>query len=532
MKKSFSLLSLFFSSLAIQWAQIQPFDLLLEPLTIPSLPGLQSFAWGQWNGKWLLVGGRTDGLHRRQPPVSFDPAFNNDRFIVVDPVAGQFWQWTISGVPQDVADQLRSTNMQFEQKGEYLYLVGGYGFNTAGGNKKTFDKLIAIHLPTAINAVISGQSAASAIRFIADSRFAVTGGHLKKIGNTFYLLGGHKFDGNYNPNNGPSFTQQYTNAVRRFTLVDDGSTLQVQFLPEWVDAAAFHRRDYNAVAQIMPDGREAITVFSGVFQPAANLPFLDYVDVDSSGYTLYPSFQQRYNHYHCAVMPVYNAMDNAMHTVFFGGMAQFYDSAGTLVQDDNVPFVKTIARLTRSANGTMSEHKMIVEMPGFMGAGAEFIPREGVPTYGNDVLKLNAFTEDTTLVGYIYGGIVSTAPNIFFTNDGTQSWASNNIIKVWLVRPKTLSAEMASSSVTPLSMDIFPNPVQGKMNVTVNIPVAGPATLSLRDVKGNLIYQTQRNMAAGMNHIALNLHETVTGGIYFIHLECRAGEISRKFILR
>lgn len=532
MKKIFSLLLLFLLSLTVQWAQNQPFDLILEPLTIPSLPGLQSFAWGQWNCKWLLVGGRTDGLHRRQPPVSFDPAFNNARFIVVDPAPGQFWQWSISGLPQDVADQLRSTNIQFEQVGEYLYLVGGYGYYTTGGNKKTFDKLIAIHLPSAINSVVSGQSAASAVRFISDSRFAVTGGHLKKMGHIFYLLGGHKLDGNYNPNNGPSFTQQYTNAIRRFTLQDDGTTLQVEFLPEWVDAAAFHRRDYNAVAQILPDGRQGITVFSGVFQQGADLPFLDYVDVDSNGYVPYPAFQQRYNHYHCAVMPVYSAMDNTMHTVFFGGMAQFYDSAGTLVQDDNVPFVKTVARLTRSANGIMTEHKLPLEMPGYIGAGAEFIPKEGVPAYSNGVFKLDDFTEDTTLVGYIFGGIVSTAPNIFFINDGTQSWASNTIYKVWLVKPKTTSADQQKNYDLTLTMEIFPNPAQGLLNVRINMPVAGSASLSLLDVKGHLIRRLQHTMPQGLHLLTFDIRDISAEGIYTIRFQSEAGEIIKKFVLR
>ena len=46
---------------------------------------------------------------------------------------------------------------------------------------------------------------------------------------------------------------------------------------------------------------------------------------------------------------------------FFGGIAQYYDSLGILVQDNNVPFVKTIARVTRDASGTMAEYKLPIE---------------------------------------------------------------------------------------------------------------------------------------------------------------------------
>ncbi|MBK9177207.1 MAG: hypothetical protein IPM46_12915 [Flavobacteriales bacterium] len=38
-------------------------DVVLQEITIPGMPGLQSFAWGQHGGQWFLIGGRTDGLH-------------------------------------------------------------------------------------------------------------------------------------------------------------------------------------------------------------------------------------------------------------------------------------------------------------------------------------------------------------------------------------------------------------------------------------------------------------------------------------
>ncbi len=29
----------------------------------PGFPRLQSFAWAQWDGKWIFIGGRTAGYH-------------------------------------------------------------------------------------------------------------------------------------------------------------------------------------------------------------------------------------------------------------------------------------------------------------------------------------------------------------------------------------------------------------------------------------------------------------------------------------
>ena len=100
------------------------------------------------------------------------------------------------------------------------------------------------------------------------------GGHLKKINNTFYLIGGNKFDGNYNPMGNPTYTQVYTDAIRKFNLTDNGTTITINHLPTITDATNLHRRDYNAVPQILPNGAEGITAFSGVFQPTVDLPFL------------------------------------------------------------------------------------------------------------------------------------------------------------------------------------------------------------------------------------------------------------------
>jgi hypothetical protein len=76
----------------------------------------------------------------------------------------------------------------------------------------------------------------------------------------------HKFMGRYNPHgpdHGPGFMQQYTDAIRRFTLQDNGTKISVHFLPEIKDTAHLHRRDFNVVPQVMPNGEQGLTAFSG-----------------------------------------------------------------------------------------------------------------------------------------------------------------------------------------------------------------------------------------------------------------------------
>ena len=86
-----------------------PFRVKLTPVSIPNAPGLQSAAVAQANGKWLFIGGRTNGLHNFGPGQDFPPQFQNTNIIVVDPKTGQVWTraWnasTLSSAAVDCAD--------------------------------------------------------------------------------------------------------------------------------------------------------------------------------------------------------------------------------------------------------------------------------------------------------------------------------------------------------------------------------------------------------------------------------------------
>ncbi|MFZ4402185.1 MAG: T9SS type A sorting domain-containing protein, partial [Bacteroidales bacterium] len=516
------------------FAQTAPFNIYVEPMNITGLGGLQAYAFGQHNGKWLILGGRLDGLHRIQPFAAFDVAGNNNQLIVIDPVTQQKWTAQISSLSVAIQEQLSSTNMEFHQEGNYLYVIGGYGYNTATTSRKTFGNLTAVNIPSVINAVINGTSFTGFFRQISDAQFAVTGGHLKKINTTYYLVGGNKFDGNYNPFGNPTYTQVYTNAIRKFNLTDDGTTINITHLPTITDEINLHRRDYNVVPQILPDGNEGITAFSGVFQPSVNLPYLNCVNIDSSNYTVNNSFQQYYNHYHCAVLPLYSLLNNEMHNVFFGGIAQYYDSLGIMIQDNNVPFVKTIARVTRNSAGTMAEYKLPVEMPIFLGAGAEFIPNTSIPHYHNDVLKLDDITDDSTLVGFIYGGISSTAPNVFFTNTGSQSSASSQIFKVYVIKNASAGIHLLNKqSVGSLKMQVFPNPSDGEFMVKFNLTKIEKTKISLYNTNGKKIEEKiLHNLNIGENIFQQKIKNPEVDGSYILTIETAFEKATQKIIIK
>lgn len=518
------------------FSQTAPFRISLEPINIEGLGGLQSFAFGQHNGKWLLVGGRLDGLHRRQPFAAFDQAGHNTQLIVIDPFTKQKWTSPLTSLSTELQDQLSSTNMEFYQDGKYLYLIGGYGYSPTFDDHFTYSRLTAIDVPSVIQAVINHSSLIPHFRQIIDPQFQVTGGQLEKINNTFYLVGGQKFMGLYNPmgpHHGPGFTQEYSNQIRKFLINDNSDIINIQHLPSITDTAQLHRRDFNVVPQIFPDGGEGLTAFSGVFQTKADLPYLNCVNIDSIAYQPNRNFTQYYNHYHCAKIPLYSAGKHEMHNLFFGGIAQYYDSLGTLVQDNNVPFVKTIARVTRYANGSMAEYKLPIEMPALLGAGSEFIPNEQLSTYPNGVIKLDDLLDDTTQLGYIFGGISSTAANIFWTNEGDLSSASSQLFKVNLIKNHTSDIDNINKQSTgTLKLMVYPNPNDGHMIIEYQLIQSSDVKISLYNGNGKIIEEKiLKNQAIGKHTTIKNIPNLSTGGVYFLTIKSNYETAKQKIIV-
>lgn len=509
----------FFSSLLIAQAPV-PFQISLEEMTIPGMPGVQSFVHAQDRGRWLIIGGRTDGLHQRQPFASFASTDNNTMVHVVDPSSSQVWSASLSSLPVAMYEQLQSTNMEFEQRDNILYIIGGYGYSTTASNHITHDKLTAVDVPGLIYAIINGNSIAPYFRQISHPGMQVTGGYLGYLGQKFYLAGGQEFTGRYNPhgpNHGPGFIQNYTNAIRVFNIADDGQNLSIQNYTEWKDTANLHRRDYNMAYQVFPDGTLGFTMFSGVFQYSGDIPWLNTVNLTDTGYTVQNGFNQYLNQYHTAHMPVYDASGNAMHTIFFGGMSRYtLDASGNLVDDINVPFVKTISQVSRYYDGSLQEFK-IGEMPGLLGSGAEFIPVDGTNFIDdNGMVLLDTLTNTKTLIGYIIGGIESTSANIFFSNTGTQSDATTRVFKVFITR-NAIGASERMDGQEFFKTEIFPNPTAEKVRLSLEIPHEAILEIRLMDESGSVIRRLFNGKIYSFREFEVNLSD-LPAGVYFLNL--------------
>ncbi len=534
MKSSILLLALvIFAFCSNVKAQSLPFSISIEALEIPGMPELQSYVWASYEGKWLLIGGRTDGLHQRQPFAAFLAADNNTNMYIIDPQTFEIWQSSVVDLPTNLEEQLQSTNMNFSQVGDKLFVIGGYGYSNSAADHITFPFLTVIDVPQLMVAIINGTSTDAAFLQYENEIYANTGGQLNYLENRFYLCGGQYFEGRYNPmgpDHGAGFIQNYSNAIHSFVLEEVNSEWQMSDLITWTDVDVLHRRDYNMLPQVLEDGTAGLIMFSGVFQEGANLPWHSIVRVQESGYSQVPAFEQLLNQYHSAHAPLYSELENEQYNLFFAGISRYYyDEQNNLIDDTEVPFVNTISAVMRDNEGNYSEMK-IGEMPDLLGSGAEFILNPELAVSSNEVIQYDQLGEEQILLGYIVGGIKSSAPNIFFLNDGTQSSANTIIYKVFINPGSTGINDQLVTDLPPFRPVLFPNPIIDTATLTFHLPVSGTISIELFNIEGKLLFQLYKGFQSAGDHAFEIDPGNIPSGNYMIKLSSAAGESTLRFI--
>lgn len=487
----------------------------LNPLTIPGLPGLHSFVSAQSNGKWLIIGGRRDGSHARQPFRSFPGDENNTDIFVIDVYKKMFKSSSVNVLPLNLKEQLQSGNMNYYQDGKTLYITGGYAYSASEDDHITFPFLISVSVPDLINAVLNGTPVNPCFRQIKDTLFAVTGGQMGKLGNYFYLIGGQRFEGRYNPMGHPTYKQTYVDGFRKFKINSSGSGLSFSDPEIITDQVHLHRRDYNLLPQIFPDGSSGYMVSSGVFRTNANLPFLYPVKISESGYEPVTSFNQYLCNYHTAKVFMYDKKNNQMHTIFFGGISQHYlTDSNELINDKSVPYVKTISRLSVYADGSLHEFALPVEMQSYDGSNGEFMPAQNISLYPNGIIDLNKLKGDSVLTGHIYGGIISTELNPFTRNNNESTSAENLIFEVRLIKNNSINSKEIDGS-NPFTANVFKDAATEMMIAEMNAPYDGSAELSISDNNGIIIFRKSfKKLFKGSQTIELTDYKMLTESNY------------------
>ncbi len=478
---------------------IVEYQIKLEPISISDFFGVHSFTLGVSEDEVLIVGGRLDGLHRRQPFASFDSAGHNNQLIVLNLQTKQVWKEDINHLEANLYNQLKATNHNSTQVADSLFVVGGYGINEQTSEHITFPFALKFSVRNVIEAVKNKRTSNAFFVQVKEERLAVTGGQLKQLNERFFLVGGHRFDGAYNPIDRPTFVQKYTNGYIEF----DWKDAKPQILNEFKDSTLLHVRDYNLLK--IPNGPEDayLLALSGVFQYGLELPFLEARRISSKGKVFeVRNFKQYYNHYECADLIIYDSISQTANAFLFGGISQYYDSLGTLVQDNSVPFTNAISRLAIFSDSTCFEYLQATKMPALLGSGAQFVQNRNI-NWRNDYFLWNPNGAETIDLGYIIGGIESTKQNIFWINDEDQSKASSVIYKVSLFQSSELQVKSVYSnakiqvSCKKEACPVWYNKNRMRYFVYASTPKATNLNFTLSNEQGKVIKTELISLPAG-----------------------------------
>ena len=503
-----------------------PYAIEIERIYIPGSPAIHSFAFAESNGKWLFIGGRTNGLHGFNPGDAFPKQYSNKNIFVVNPNTLETYSKNIfSDCSYTTTDPLRSTNMQYFQDGNKLYLIGGYGYDSSSNSLVTFPVLTVIDVNEMMQAVIAGSSVSPYIRQLNDSRLQVSGGELQKLGDYFYLAGGHNFTGTYTRtiNN-----QIYTDKIQKFKIIDNGISISLSDYSALTDTVEFHRRDMNLVPAIKPDGvTPYMILYGGVFKRNADLPFLNPINIDENGPLVDYSFEQKMSQYTCSYLSAFNSNTGSMHTTFLGGTSLYYYNEFThmLQYDSLVPFIDDITTLTRNSSGVSDERLSVTRLPALLGTNAKFILNGSIPQFGNKVIKLSEIS-GRTFAGIIYGGIRAILPN------NTPSFPSDYILKVYIT-PKTISINHIGNTI-PQKYELsqnYPNPFNPNTKINFSVPSASFVRLIVFDELGREVTKLVENkLDAGIYELDWD-GTGFSSGVYYYKLESNSFSETRKMFL-
>lgn len=416
-----------------------PFTVAIDiaPFSLPQ--GIQSYASAIYKGRWVLLAGRTNGLHGFDNVVNnFPPLFQNTTVYVTDPASGLTISRSLTqdcGLTQLEIDTLSVTASQAFQKNSILYLVGGYGINSVTGQMETKSTLTAINLPKLIKWVKRERnSLRDAIRQVSHPILQVTGGSLFQ--NTdhdpFLLMLGQNFSGLYRPDSNGVYTRQ----IRPFWVIEQGEQLFISAKETTKVFPDYRRRDLNIVP-IMHRNNPAYAAFAGVFTLDTGVWTVP-ITIAPDGFStelnprLPGTFKQAMNHYNCPVFGLYSTKTEDMYVIFPGGISYGFFSGGVFQTDSEIPFINQVTTVKIDRQNQYTQHLMNHEYPFIVstgpnpgnqllfGAEAQFFLADGISTYHNGVIQLDTLTTPV-VIGYIVGGIMSTLPNTNTTADSTAS---------------------------------------------------------------------------------------------------------------
>lgn len=480
---------------------VMPYAIAVEAVDWPAKsapPGMHSFVHAVLDdGRWLLIGGRLNGLHTFWPqPVDIDPnkgnfppKFANPMMVVMHPEQGVLGTFDVRNLAPNLAAQLLSTNMSghYDRSSDEFCLCGGYGVKDE--SSITFPTLLRMPATGIADLIMSSldektktEKISAAIERIDDPMFAITGGALLKMDGVYYLVFGQLFDGEYSAfstleekertivSRRP-YAQLYSQAIRTFTInplrfeiLSSGETRNADLKASVTEAASlapFHRRDGNFIAGIDPaTGRPNLIVLGGVFVPGEMAAYMTPITITGPGEYSMHSFQQTMSQYQCPVVGIHDPSSGAVWYTLFGGISHSwyhhtpkqqmnYNSGVRGGFSDGLPFVTDISAVVHRKDGTFADFILPDPYPDFRlcGTSTGFALNPDLKVGSSGVFQLDDLQPGgSAILGYIFGGIEANNP--LTLHPGKNGAATRQLFRVTVTRTPSPAIPAAANAKT------------------------------------------------------------------------------------
>jgi hypothetical protein len=229
---------------------------------------------------------------------------------------------------------------------------------------------------------------------------------------------------------------------------------------------------------------------------------------------------------------LYDKKIGVNYNLFFGGISQYADSSGVLFQNSDVPFVPNISLVESNVNGTMKEYLLETKMPGYLGAGSEFILNPELICFPNGLVDLNKNPQDSLLLGYIYGGIQSSAASIFWINDGTQSKACEYIFPVYLIKDSSVVNKVNIQSYNGYQLQVFPDVSNKEFYMSYCLHQQEDITIEIKNKEGQMVLSKRfKNRKTGTHSHTFKYKKLDFGQTYFLSFKTNGGVFEQKILV-
>ena len=417
------------------------------------IPAIQSAAVANYNGNWVFIGGRKEGLHSMDnDPPAFEKYRANDSIWVVNMKSE-----TSIGVPVPSLYErnLSATSQEYYQVADKLYIAGGFTVkDTSAVSDWTSDMFFEIDIPSLIDYVINnGTTPLEQVftKVIQNPFVQVTGGEMMVVNNHFYIIGGQNYTGAYIPGN----TGKYTNSIRKFNLTKSNNQWTLSDTLTLLDSENLYRRDFNMTETVMY-GNDSIgaVIYGGVFtkQEMAfrNPVYINGLVSGKPSIEVDTTFLQKTNLYSGAKIQAAMLFNDKgwlyNHTTFLGGISYMTlkRSADSLVvpdAGDELPFSNLISSFLTDGEFYSIEKVQLPPnetLPTYLGTNAAFIATDGFALYGHpELLDLNKIFVNSDVnqpvsIGYMFGGIASPVPNTFTPNGHMSTAVNKKLYEVFM----------------------------------------------------------------------------------------------------